>query len=275
MRVACVQLRSGIDRAENIKSSLALINQAVDAGGEYILTPEMTNVVDRNAGRVLASLPIGEDLEEVTAYASLARSRKVWLHIGSMAIKISEEKLANRAFLFSPDGAIVVRYDKIHMFDVALENGESWRESRIYQAGSRAEIANIGGLMIGFSICYDLRFAALYRRMAAAGATGLSVPAAFTKQTGEAHWHVLLRARAIECGAFVFAAAQGGRHEDGRDTYGHSLIVSPWGDIMAEMANAEPGVIVADIDQTHAYKARQQIPSLKLENSIKFAKLPK
>lgn len=268
-RAACVQMRSGIDRARNIADATALIEDAAKKGAHLVVTPEMTNAVDKDAERLTASLPEGEDIEEVRAFAAVAAENGVWLLIGSMAIKRSDGSLANRAFLFGPSGEIAARYDKIHMFDVSLENGESWRESRIYRPGDEAVVVETPLARIGLSICYDLRFPRLFRAMSQVGAEILCVPAAFTRQTGKAHWKALLTARAIECGAFVIAAAQGGVHEDGRETFGHSLIVSPWGDILTEARGDEPCVILADIDPARVAKARRQIPSLALETPFK------
>lgn len=268
-RAACVQMRSGIDRARNIADATALIEEASQKGAHFIVTPEMTNAVDRDADRLSSSLPEGENIDEVKAFASAAAENGVWLLIGSMAIKRADGRLANRSFLFGPDGEIAARYDKIHMFDVSLENGESWRESRVYHPGSEAVVVATPLAAIGLSICYDLRFPHLYRAMARAGAEVLCVPAAFTRQTGRAHWKTLLTARAIECGAFVVAAAQGGVHQDGRETFGHSLIISPWGDILAEAKGDEPCVILAEIDPLRVKKARSQIPSLALETPVK------
>lgn len=268
-RAACVQMRSGIDRTRNIADATALIAEAAQKGAHFIVTPEMTNTIDRNAGRLAAALPEGEHIEEVRAFAAAAADNGVWLLIGSMAINRGDGRLANRSFLFGPDGEIAARYDKIHMFDVSLENGESWRESRIYEPGEAAVVVSTPLAVFGLSICYDVRFPHLYRAMARAGAEVLCVPAAFTRQTGRAHWKTLLTARAIECGAFVIAAAQGGVHEDGRETFGHSLIISPWGDILTEAKGDEPGVILAEIDPVRVKKARAQIPSLALETPIK------
>jgi predicted amidohydrolase len=191
----------------------------------------------------------------------LARKLGIYVHIGSLAIKISPDRAANRSFLISPKGDILARYDKIHMFDVDLADGESYRESRNYRPGELAILADIPWGRLGLTVCYDLRFPALYRALAEAGATLLAIPSAFTKQTGEAHWHVLIRARAIENACFVFAAAQGGKHENGRDTYGHSLIVDPWGRIIAE-GGTEPGFVMAEVDPAEIAKARARIPSL-------------
>lgn len=268
-KAACVQMRSGVDRTRNIAEASALIEEAARRGAHFIVTPEMTNAVDRNAARLSSSLPAGEEIEEVKAFSAVAADQGVWLLIGSMAIGRGDGRLANRSFLFGPDGAIAARYDKIHMFDVDLDNGESWKESNVYEPGGKAIVVETPLAAFGLSICYDLRFPHLYRAMARAGADVLCVPAAFTKQTGRAHWKTLLTARAIECGAYVVAAAQGGVHEDGRETFGHSLIISPWGDILAEARGDEPCVIIAEIDLGRVRKARRQIPSLALETPVK------
>ena len=262
-------MRSGIDRARNVEDAVRLIAEAAQKGAHFIVTPEMTNAVDRDAARLAAGLPEGEDIDEVKAFAALAEEHGLWLLIGSMAINRGDGKLANRSFLFGPDGAIAARYDKIHMFDVDLDNGESWRESRIYKPGEAAVVVETPLAKIGLSICYDVRFPHLYRALAREGAEVMCVPAAFTRQTGRAHWKTLLTARAIECGAFVVAAAQGGLHEDGRETFGHSIIISPWGDVLAEAKGDEPGVVLAEIDPLRVKKARAQIPSLGLESPIK------
>ena len=267
-KAACVQMRSGIDRARNVEAAVALIDEAAQKGAHFIVTPEMTNAVDKDAERLTAALPEGEDIDEVRAFAAAASENGVWLLIGSMAINRGGGKLANRSFLFGPDGAIAARYDKIHMFDVSLENGESWRESRVYQPGGQAVVVETPLARFGLSICYDVRFPHLYRAMARAGAEVFCVPAAFTRQTGRAHWKTLLTARAIECGAFVIAAAQGGVHEDGRETFGHSVIISPWGDILTEARGDEPGVILAEIDPLRVARARRQVPSLALETAV-------
>lgn len=271
-RAACVQMRSSVDRARNRRDALALIAEAADQGAAFIATPEMTNAIDRNAGRLLSALPEEAGLEEIAAFAAIAKARGVWLLIGSLAVR-QGDKAANRSFLFSPDGAVVARYDKLHMFDVDLPGGESWKESRVYDAGDSAVLVETPLAAIGLTICYDLRFAPLYRALAQAGAEVLCVPAAFTRQTGEAHWNTLLRARAIENGAFVIAPAQGGTHEDGRETYGHSMIIGPWGEVLAEKPDAEPGVILAEIDLRAVHAARRRIPNLALEQQFKMNKL--
>lgn len=266
-------MRSGVDRAVNTRAAVELIADAAAQGAQFVVTPEMTTAVDRNAARLAAALPVGEGLAELEAFSELAKNLGIWLLIGSAPVKLPSSgpgtpSIANRSFLFGADGRIMARYDKIHMFDVALPHGESWRESSVYAPGGDAIVVKAPFADIGLSICYDLRFPHLYRALGQAGATVFCVPAAFTHQTGKAHWSTLLRARAIECGAFVIAPGQGGRHEDGRDTYGHSVIIGPWGDILAERADADPGVILAEIDPSAAVQARQRIPALTLDQSF-------
>ncbi|WP_334174411.1 carbon-nitrogen hydrolase family protein [Pseudoxanthobacter sp.] len=264
-KAACVQMRSTRTVAENIAAAEELIRAAAAAGAHYVQTPEMTNILERSRAALFDKIT-GE-----AADASLARFRPlaaelgIHLHIGSLAIRLDDGTVANRGFLIGPDGAIRARYDKIHMFDVDLAGGESWRESATYRPGTEAVVTGLPDIRLGMAICYDVRFPHLFRAQAKAGAGLLSVPAAFTRQTGEAHWHVLLRARAIENGAFVAAAAQGGRHEDGRETFGHSLIVDPWGTVLAEAADDAPGFIIAGIDPAAVDSARGRIPSLKNE----------
>jgi predicted amidohydrolase len=265
---ACIQMRSGLDRERNVRDAVALIERAAAEGAEFIVTPEMTNVLDRVSARLLAHLPHEEALGEVEAFAGIARKRSVWLLVGSLAVKLGAKRAANRSFLFSPEGEIKARYDKMHMFDVQLPKGETWKESAVYEAGNEAVLVETPFANIGLTICYDVRFPGLYRALAQAGAEVLCVPAAFTKQTGEAHWKTLLTARGIENGAFVVAAAQGGRHEDERDTYGHSMIVGPWGEILVEADGDEPGFILAEIDPAKSLEARARIPNLALDRSI-------
>ena len=269
LRVACVQMRSGLDRAANTKDATALIKEAAGQGAKFIATPEMTNVVDRKGSRLLANLPEEAGLEEISAFSDAAKENSVWLLIGSVAVK-SRERAANRSFLFAPDGSIVARYDKIHMFDVDLPGGESWKESKIYAPGEHAVTVKAEIAQIGLSICYDVRFPLLYRSMAQNGAEILCVPAAFTAQTGRAHWKTLLSARAIENGAFMVAPAQGGVHEDGRETWGHSVIIGPWGETLGEAEHDEPGVVIADIDLAAVHEARQRIPNLALEQKFEI-----
>jgi predicted amidohydrolase len=262
-KAAAIQMRSGKEPGRNVVDFEALVREAAGKGATYVQTPEMTGALIRDkADRALAFTAEEKDAV-VTAARRLSAELGIFLHVGSTAILRPDGKIANRAFLFAPDGALVARYDKIHMFDVDLDNGESWRESATYEPGAEALVADIGAARLGFAICYDVRFPQLFRAEALAGAEVLTVPAAFTRQTGQAHWHILLRARAIENGAFVIAAAQGGQHEDGRETFGHSLIVDPWGKILAEADNDEPGVIVAEIDTALSAEARKKIPNLR------------
>jgi len=259
--VGLVQLRSGLVPAANVDTAARLIAEAKAAGADYVQTPEMTNICALKRDQMLAATAPEESDASLAAFRTLARKFGIWLHIGSLAIKVSPDRAANRSFLIDPQGEITARYDKIHMFDVDLAGGESYRESRSYRPGDQAVVAELPWGRLGLTICYDLRFPALHRALAEAGASFIAIPAAFTRQTGEAHWHVLMRARAIENTAFVFAAAQGGHHEDGRDTFGHSLIVDPWGRILAE-GGTEPGVVLAKIDTAEVAGVRAKIPSL-------------
>ena len=260
-RAACVQLRSSDDVADNIATTSNLIREAAARGAHFIATPENTTLMAPDAGAKLArSFDEARD-PALPVFAALAKELNVTLLIGSLAIKVSETKTANRSFLIAPDGRIAARYSKIHLFDVDLASGESYRESNTVAGGDAAEIADTAWGRIGLTVCYDMRFPQLYRRLAHKGVFAFTVPSAFTVPTGQAHWHVLLRARAIENGAFVIAPAQGGHHANGRKTYGHSLIVSPWGEILAE-AETEPGVIIADIDPALSDAARAKLPSL-------------
>jgi predicted amidohydrolase len=254
-------MRSGLKPAANIDDALRLISEAKSAGAEYVLTPEMTNILAAKREQLFGAIVAEEADPSLATLRELARRLGIYIHVGSLAVRLSPERAANRSFLLDPKGNIAARYDKIHMFDVDLANGESYRESRNYRPGEQAVLADLPWGRLGLTICYDLRFPALYRALAEAGATMLAIPSAFTKQTGEAHWHVLVRSRAIENGCFVFAAAQGGKHENGRDTYGHSLIVDPWGRIIAE-GGTDPGVVMAEIDPAEIAKARARIPSL-------------
>ncbi|WP_274630244.1 carbon-nitrogen hydrolase family protein [Arvimicrobium flavum] len=262
-KAAAVQMRSGMNVERNARAMAEMVREAAAGGATYIQTPEMTGALMRSKEELRASLkPQDEDVVAATA-RRLAADLGVYLHVGSTAIARPDGKVANRAFLFDPSGALLVTYDKIHMFDVDLDNGESWRESATYEPGNNASVADLPFARLGFAVCYDLRFPQLFRAEALAGAQVLTVPAAFTRQTGEAHWHVLLRARAIENGAWVIAAAQGGTHEDGRETYGHSLIVDPWGKVVAEADGNAPGIIFAEIDTSLSGAARAKIPNLK------------
>ncbi len=260
-KAAMIQMRSGLSPAANLDDALALIGEAKAAGADYVQTPEMTNIMEVKRERLFATIVEENADASLAAYRDLAHKLGIYIHVGSLAIKVSPDRAANRGFLIGPSGDIAARYDKIHMFDVDLDKGESYRESRSYQPGEQAVICNLPWGVLGLTICYDLRFPALYRALAEAGATMLAIPSAFTKPTGEAHWHVLMRARAIENGCFVFAAAQAGKHESGRETYGHSLIVDPWGRILAE-GGTEPGIVMAEIDMAEVSKARARVPSL-------------
>jgi predicted amidohydrolase len=260
-KAACVQLRSSDDVAENIRDTVTLVREAAARGATFIATPENTTLMAPDAGAKLESSFDEAHDPALPVFSALAKELNVWLLIGSLAIKVSDTKTANRSFLFAPDSAITARYSKIHLFDVTLADGESYRESNTVAGGNEAVVADTALGPIGLSICYDMRFPQLYRRLAQKGAFAFTVPSAFTVPTGQAHWHVLLRARAIENGAFVIAPAQGGLHANGRKTYGHSLIISPWGEVLAE-AGTDPGVIVAQIDPAHSAQARAKVPNL-------------
>lgn len=274
MKIALIQLRSERTMSANVDEACALIAQAAAQGATYVQTPEMTTLIERDRERMTAEVT-QDVVDAATArFAALARSLGIILHIGSMAVPLADGRFANRAHLFGADGALITTYDKIHMFDVDLAGGESWRESAIYAPGERCVVADLGDVRVALGICYDLRFAGLFRSQAQAGADLLTMPAAFTRQTGAAHWHVLLRARAIETGSYVAAAAQGGTHEDGRETYGHSLVIDPWGAVVAEKADEQPGVLMADLDVTKVADARAKIPVLKHDRDFKLDVVP-
>ncbi len=260
-RVGLVQMRTGKSIPENLAQAETYIREAARRGANYVQTPENTLVMEADAEHLLEKISPEENTEGVTHFARLASELGIWLHIGSLAVKVGERRAANRGFLFAPSGETVCRYDKIHMFDVDLPSGESYRESATFEPGRCTYVAELPWGGLGIATCYDMRFGEQYKAMARAGAKFLTAPSAFTKVTGEAHWHVLLRARAIENGCFVFAAAQGGRHANGRTTFGHSIAISPWGEILAE-AGTEPGVIVADIDADEVGRVRARIPAL-------------
>ena len=260
-RVGLIQMRSARSPAVNMDAATKLIGEAKTGGADYVLTPEMTNIMELSREKLFATIVPEENDATLATFRELARALGIFVHVGSLAVKVSPDKAANRSFLIDRRGDIVARYDKIHMFDVDLKGGESYRESRSYRAGDLAVLTDLPWGRLGLTICYDLRFPALYRALAEAGAMYLAIPSAFTRQTGEAHWHVLMRARAIENGSFVFAAAQAGDHENGRATYGHSLVVDPWGRVIAE-GGTEPCVVFADIDPAEASLARGRVPSL-------------
>ena len=260
---AVVQMRSGTRVAANIEAMDALVREAAKAGAVAVQTPEMTGLVQQARRPFFEAIrPEAED--PVVAHgARLAKELGVHLHIGSTPIRLSDTQAANRAFVFGPDGARIATYDKIHMFDVDLDEGETWRESAVYRPGRAAAAFGLGAARVALTICYDIRFPHLYRDHALAGADVLTAPACFTRQTGRAHWHVLQRARAIENGAWMISAAQGGDMEDGRATYGHSLIVSPWGEVVAEVEGEEPGFAIAEIDLEASAAARAKVPNLR------------
>jgi predicted amidohydrolase len=260
-RAGLVQLRSGRSMEANLERAETLVRRAAQGGAVYVQTPENTAMMELGTELVLQAAQTEDESVALARLSALAAELGIFLHVGSLAIKLDETRVANRSYLIDPQGGIAARYDKLHMFDVDL-GGESHRESSHCRPGAKAVLADLPFGRLGLSICYDLRFPQLYRALAASGAEFIAIPSAFTKQTGEAHWHVLIRARAIETGAFVLAATQGGLHESGRATYGHSLIVSPWGEVLAE-AGEEPGVIFADIDLAASAEARARIPALK------------
>ena len=269
MRVGLVQMRSGLDPEQNTDDALRLIAEAARQGATLVATPEMTTAVDRKPRRLVDALPDGPwGGAYGAAFEEAARAYGIHLLVGSMPVVLSRapRRVANRCVLYGPEGRIA-HYDKIHLFDVDLPTGESWRESSVYAGGTEAVVARAGAATLGLSVCYDLRFPALYRAMARAGANVLCVPAAFTVPTGEAHWEILLRARAIETGSFVLAPAQGGAHEDGRVTYGRSMVVDPWGRVVAVKDDDAPGVLTADIDPAAVDDTRSRIPSLSLETA--------
>ena len=273
MRVACVQMRSGTNEAANIAAMEKLVREAAGEGAVYVQTPEMTGIMERDPANLLSQISEDEGNPVFAAAASLARELGIWLHLGSTAIKLGERKAANRGALFSPRGQRVATYDKIHMFDVDLDGGESYRESNRYEPGGQSVVVDTGAFKLGMAVCYDVRFPRIFRKQAQCGAQILTLPAAFTRPTGKAHWKTLLTARAIENGAFVIAAAQGGEHEDGRATWGHSIIIGPWGEIVGELEHDEPGILVRDIDLQEAGDARAKIPALANERDFTISEI--
>ena len=261
MKVALLQMTSGIDPARNAASLVDAVRSASRDGAAMLFTPEMSGLIDRDRERGARSIAAEEDDLALAAVREAAAAERVWVHIGSLAIRRDDGKLANRGFVIDDSGAIRARYDKLHLFDVDLPSGERWRESAAYAAGDRAVVAATPIGRLGLSICYDLRFAALYAALSGAGATAIAIPAAFTRPTGAAHWHVLLRARAIEAAAFVVAAAQTGRHADGRETYDHSLVVDPWGSVLLDIGE-EAGLGFAEIDAGRVAEVRARVPVL-------------
>jgi predicted amidohydrolase len=262
MKVGLIQTRTPATQAAALAHVLPLAREAAAQGARFIATPEGTNILQKDRAVLLPQLVSLEDDVVVAGLRQEAAELGVWVLIGSALVKREDGKAANRSALISPDGAITATYDKLHMFDVDLPTGETARESATYEPGERAVTARAGDLKLGMTVCYDLRFPALYRALALAGAEVMAIPAAFTRPTGEAHWEVLMRARAIETGAFVLAPAQGGKHEDGRGTWGHSIVVAPWGEVIAHLDHDEPGILMADLDLAAAGKARAAIPNL-------------
>ncbi len=269
MRAALVQLTSGKDPGENLPVTVEFLRAAAAGGASFVLTPETTNIISADRARQRAVLSHEQDDPTLAALRNEARELSIWLLIGSLALKTDDPggRFANRSFLISPQGAIVARYDKIHMFDADVSETERYRESAAFRPGTRAVLAETPFASIGLTICYDLRFPQLYRRLARAGAQILTVPSAFTAVTGAAHWESLLRARAIETGSFVLAPAQTGDHGDNRKTHGHSLAVSPWGEVLAD-GGTEPGVTLVDFDLSEVDHARRRIPSLDHEREF-------
>ena len=271
-RIAILQMTSGIDPAANAATLVDAIH-AVKAGGAAMLfTPEMSGLLDRDRARAAASIVDEHDDPVLAAVRAAARDAGLWVHLGSLAVRGAGERLANRGFVIDAAGEIAARYDKMHMFDVSLSTGEEWRESAAYSPGSRSVVVETPVGMLGLSICYDIRFPALYQALSAAGATVIAVPAAFTRPTGEAHWATLLSARAIENAAFVVAAAQSGEHDDGRKTHGHSVAIGPWGDVLLDMGT-EAGLGFADIDVEAVGDIRARIPVIDHRRAIPAAEV--
>ncbi len=261
-KLACVQVNSRDDMAANITTTSDWVRRARDAGAELIGTPEVTNLMAPESAATVAMVKTPEDDPSLAAFRDLARETGAWLLIGSLAVRPEGwEKIANRSYLLDPGGETVAWYDKIHMFDINLPDGREYRESRVYAPGEAARLVETPWGTMGMTICYDIRFPHLYRGLAQAGAEFVAIPAAFTRVTGQAHWHVLQRARAIENGCFVFAPAQCGEHPGNRQTYGHSLIIDPWGEVLAD-AGEEPGFAIAEIDLARVAEVRGRIPSL-------------
>jgi len=269
VKIAAIQLRSGTDPDANLAALEPLLAEAASAGARYVLTPEVTMAFAENrAGLVAVAAPY-ENHPQLQRVGELAKHYGIHIHIGSLAVPLADRRFANRSVLFGPDGTIVDHYDKIHLFDADVAGLNAYRESETYRGGDRAVTAPLGEFILGMAICYDMRFPPLFNALAKAGAGLIAVPAAFTVPTGQAHWHVLLRARAIETGSYVIAAAQGGQHANGRATYGHSIIIDPWGRVVAELAHDEPGVLLAEIAPDQVTEARTRIPAL--ANARNFA----
>ena len=270
-RIALFQSTTGIDPAANADALVEAIGEAAAGGADMLFTPEMSGLLDRDSERARANIAEESDDRVLSACREAARGHGIWVHLGSLAVLVEGGKVANRAFVIDPEGDIRARYDKIHLFDVDLPTGESWRESATYAAGEGVVVVEGTPLgMLGLTICYDVRFPALFERLAEAGAQAIAVPAAFTVPTGEAHWHVLLRARAIEAGLFVIAAAQVGAHADGRRTFGHSLVVDPWGEVLLDMGE-RVGIGFASVDLQRIAEVRSRLPALSHRRPISEA----
>lgn len=269
MKIAAIQMRSGPDPEANMAALEPMLAEAAAAGASYVLTPEVTMVFAENSEALAKVAAPFEDHPQLRRVGELARQYGIFIHIGSLAVPLADGRFANRSVLFGPDGAVVTTYDKIHLFDATIAGLNAYRESATYAGGEQAVTAPLGDFTLGMSICYDMRFPRLYNALANAGASLIAAPAAFTVPTGQAHWHVLLRARAIETGSYVIAAAQGGQHENGRATYGHSIIIDPWGRVIAELDHDAPGVLLAEISPELVADARGRIPAL--ANARNFA----
>ncbi len=267
LKAACVQVNAGPEIGPNLLAAGDLVRRARDAGADFIAMPENVSLIVQGRAKVLERVKPEAEHPAVPFFADLARETGAWLLAGSLGILLEEGRVANRSYLFDSDGRVAATYDKVHMFDVDLKGGESYRESATFRPGDRAVLVNSPWGGVGLTICYDVRFAYLYRALAQAGARILTVPAAFTVPTGRAHWHVLLRARAIETGCFVIAPAQTGTHDQGRQTYGHSLIVAPWGEVLAD-GGEEVGITVADLDLDRVEEARRMVPALTHDREV-------
>ena len=269
MKIALFQAQTGLDPAANAAELVRRVREAAAGGAAMLFTPEMSGLLDRDRARATRHLHLQSDDPVLAAVRGAAAAAGIWVHLGSLALLAGRgDKLVNRGFVIDDKGEIRAHYDKIHLFDVDLPTGESWRESAAYEAGGRAVVVDTPAGPLGLSICYDLRFAGLYAALTEAGATILSIPAAFTVPTGEAHWHVLMRARAIEAAAFVVAAAQVGQHQDGRATFGHSLVVDPWGKVLLDMGGEAPGLGYAELDPGLVEEVRRRLPAFRHRRPI-------
>lgn len=268
MKIAILQTRTGIDPAANAEELVRRVREAAAGGAVMLFTPEMSGLLDRDRERAAPNLRSEAEDPVLARLREAAADAGIWVHLGSLALREEGDKLVNRGFVIDDEGRIRARYDKMHLFDVDLPTGESWRESASYRGGERPVLVDTPLGRLGLSICYDLRFAGLYGALSDHGAVLFSIPAAFTVPTGEAHWHILLRARAIEAGAFVIAAAQAGRHEDGRETYGHSLVVDPWGRVLLDMGGEESGLGFAELDLDSVAEVRRRLPALRHRRPI-------